>query len=69
MTRIAREITWLAFGRAVVAVSRYISAVSVHRPEQGNAILRRMGREMGYLPEVVEQLVRLRVMQEPKEQR
>ncbi len=69
MTRFAREITWLAFGRAVVAARPYISAVSVHRPEHGNAILRRMGREMEYLPGAVEKLVRLRVMQEPKEQR
>ena len=68
MTRIAREITWLAFGRAVVAASPYISAVSVHTPEQGNAILRRMGREMEFLPRAVEQLIRLRVIQEPKEQ-
>ena len=69
MRRIAQEITWLAFGRAVVAASMHISAVSVHRPEQGNAIIRRIAEEMAHLSGPVEQLLRLGAMQEPKEQR
>ena len=68
MTSIAREIAWLGFGRAVVAVSPYISAVSVHRPEQGNAIIQRIGREMAHLPCAVEHLARMLMMQELNEE-
>ena len=66
LAHIARDITWLAFGRAVVAVSPYVEAI---RPKRADAMLLRLGREMAYLPDAVEQLLRLRAVQEPKEQR
>ena len=66
LPQLASDITWLAFGRAVVAVSPYVEAI---RPKRADAMLLRLGREMGYLPDAVEQLVRLRGMEEPKEQR
>ncbi len=66
LPHIARDITWLAFGRAVVAVSPYVEAI---RPKRADAMLLRLGREMAYLPDAVEELLRLRVMQEPREQR
>ena len=65
MTRTANDISRLAFGRAVVAVSPYVEAV---RPERGDALLLRLGREMAYLPSAVEQLLRLCPTEDPKEQ-
>ena len=64
MARINRDVTWLAFGRAVVAVSPYVEAI---QPERGDAMLLRLGHEMAHLPSAVEQLIRLYVNQEPKE--
>ncbi len=62
---LASDITWLAFGRAVVAVSPYVEAI---RPKRADAMLLRLGREMAYLPDAVERLLRLCPTQEPKEQ-
>ncbi len=65
MAQLARDITWLAFGRAVVAVSPYVEAI---RPKRADAMLLRLGRELGYLPDAVEQLLRLCAVEERKEQ-
>ena len=56
MALIARDVTWLAFGRAVLAVSPYAEAI---KPERADAMLLRIGREMAHLPNAIEQLVRL----------
>ena len=65
MPHFARDITYLAFGRAVIAVSPYVEAI---KPKRADAMLLRLGREMAYLPDAVEQLLRLCAVEEPKEQ-
>ena len=67
MTQITREVAWLAFGRAAVAVSPYISALSVQRPEQADALLSRLAREMAYLPNAVDGLLRRHLTSEEVE--